>query len=298
MKRVHPQSTLSLRKLKYRVPLKNCGIRCGSKSGSLPLRELCTRRILKLQPSSVLVVPRMRALAVPPVMRLSVHFLHLVTGLACPTLARASLVVHQGRSTITPGWSLHRRADLSAMIPLKIALVQSNLDNLDAYLLDIADPGSSNYGKYWTREAIVEAFRPSSKSVETVHSWLVDDHGIDAARIRLGMNGGAFHLDVTVAEAEDILAAEYHVFRHGNGSEWVGIHGSYHLPEHISKYVDLVWPTVHFDGTPLRWRRNGLAPIPVPTSDNRVRITYMRRESGHGASLTFVLVPGDGPRQQ
>ncbi|PIL35531.1 hypothetical protein GSI_02259 [Ganoderma sinense ZZ0214-1] len=54
------------------------------------------------------------------------------------------LVVHQGRSIIPLGWSLHRRGERDVTIPLKIALVQSNLENLDFYLLDVADPASSN----------------------------------------------------------------------------------------------------------------------------------------------------------
>ncbi|KAI1796864.1 subtilisin-like protein [Ganoderma leucocontextum] len=183
-------------------------------------------------------------------MWLSGYSLHLISVLALSASTLASpLVVHQG-SSIPHGWSLHRRADLDARIPLKIALVQSNLNNLDAYLLDIADPTSPNYGKHWTYEEVIKTFRPSPESVKTVYSWLVDDQGVDAARVRLGQDGGALHLDVTVAEAEHILAAEYYVFRHTDGTEQVGVHQSYHLPDHVSKHVDLVWPTQHFSGAP------------------------------------------------
>ncbi|KAM5532609.1 hypothetical protein V8D89_013735 [Ganoderma adspersum] len=184
-------------------------------------------------------------------MRLPGCSLPLVSVLAvtASTLA-SSLVVHQSRSNIPPGWSLHRRADLNATIPLKIALAQSNLEYLNAYLLDIADPTSPNYGKHWTRKKVVEVFRPSSESVNAVRSWLVDGHSVDAARILFGQDGGALHLDVTVAEAEDILAADYFVFRHTDGTERVGVHQSYRLPEHVAKHVDLVWPTLHFSGAP------------------------------------------------
>ncbi|KAI0749811.1 subtilisin-like protein [Daedaleopsis nitida] len=156
---------------------------------------------------------------------------------------------HDSHKEIPHGWSLHHSADPSATVPLKFALTQSNLHNLDEYLLDIADPDSPNYGKHWTPAQVAETFRPSENSVGTVHSWLVNDGGIAPHRIRLSPDGGALHLDATVAEAEQLLSAEYFVYRHGDdGRERLGCHHGYHLPEHVSKHVDLVWPTVHFGG--------------------------------------------------
>lgn len=155
--------------------------------------------------------------------------------------------VHGASDTIPRGWSAHRRADPDAVVPLKLALVQSNLDKLDEYLLDIADPFSPNYGKHWTPSQVADTFRPSDESVESVRSWLLDDLGLDAEKVRLNGNRDTIMLDVTVSEAEDILGAEYFVYRYGQGEdERLGCHGGYSLPEHISKHVDLVSPTVHF----------------------------------------------------
>ncbi len=205
-------------------------------------------------------------------MRLSRYSPRFLFVLALSASTQASpFVVHHTRSTIPLGWSLYRRAEHDATIALKIALVQSNLHNLESYLLDIADPASPNYGKHWTREGVIEAFRPSSYSVKTVHDWLVDDHSVEAGRIRLGQDGGALHLDVTVAEAEDILAAEYYVFRHSDGTEQVGVYESYRLPEHVSQHIDLIWPTLHLGGTAVRRRRDAPAPIPAPIYDKKVR---------------------------
>ncbi|PIL35551.1 hypothetical protein GSI_02279 [Ganoderma sinense ZZ0214-1] len=149
--------------------------------------------------------------------------------------------------SVPEGWSLHRRADSDVFLPLKFSLVQSNLDHLDAYLLDVADPRSPNYGKHWSQTKVAETFRPSKASVDAVHAWLAAENGISLHNIQLSRNGDAIHANVTVAEAERLLGAEYNVYRHGEtGAERVGCHQGYTLPEHVAKHVDIVWPTVHF----------------------------------------------------
>ncbi|KAI0787596.1 peptidase S8/S53 domain-containing protein, partial [Fomes fomentarius] len=147
------------------------------------------------------------------------------------------------------GWSIHRRAEPDHFLPLKFALTQSNLHNLDAYLLDVSDPQSVNYGKHWTTTKVADTFHPSRETVDTVRSWLVDSTGIEPHKITPSLDGGALHLNVTVSEAERILAAEYYIYRHGeDGSERIGCHQGYSLPAHVSEHIDFVWPAVYFGG--------------------------------------------------
>lgn len=166
---------------------------------------------------------------------------------AFATPPESSRVIRGSRDFVPHGWSLQRRADPDALLPLKFTLAQPNLDNLDAYLLDVADPFSPNYGKHWTPRQVAEKFRPSAEAIEAVHSWLVEDLGVAAHKVQMNRKGDAVLLNVTVAEAEDILGVEYFVYTHDDdASERVGCHGGYSLPEHVSKHVDFVWPTDHF----------------------------------------------------
>ena len=185
-------------------------------------------------------------------------------------------------ASIPHGWTLHRRADSGLYVPLKFALAQSNVHNLNAYLLDVADPRSPNYGKHWTSDQVAKTFRPSQDAVDTVHSWLLTEHGLDPHQIEFAATGGAIRLNVTVAEAERILGAEYNVYQHDStGKEQIGCHEGYALPEHVAKHVDYVWPTTHFASTePVigmtkRGKRaakvpyaghEGVEKIPVPVS--------------------------------
>jgi tripeptidyl-peptidase-1 len=171
-----------------------------------------------------------------------------------PTLLFVAFLAIFGGTTAAPqrapaGWSLHRRADPDALLPLKFSLVQSNLDKLDAFLLDVADPQSPHYGQHWSPSRVKETFRPSAESVDTVQAWLTHDAGIHVDKIRLSASGDILNLDVTIAEAESLLETEYYLYSDNeDGSVRVGCHEGYTLPEHISKHVELVWPTVHFGG--------------------------------------------------
>ncbi|KAF7363047.1 Subtilisin-like protein [Mycena venus] len=163
-------------------------------------------------------------------------------------LAAVILGVTAAPQVIPSGLTLQRRADPDALIPLRFSLAQSNLDKLETFVLDVADPRSPNYGKHWSPAQVRETFRPSQGAIDTVNGWLTDHAGIHADKIKLSPNGDILHLDVTIAEAESLLQAEYNVYSDEDGNVRVGCHDGYILPEHVSKHVDLVWPTVHFGG--------------------------------------------------
>ena len=196
------------------------------------------------------------------------HAFRALLGLAALTLAATSAgataisprVVHERRSTIPHGWSLQRRADPQTVIPLSFALSQPNIENLETYLLDIADPASPNYGKHWSPSRVAETFSPTPETVGTVTAWLSNEAGVDPTRIKLSKDGGYLDLKVTIGEAEAMLATEYYVYEHKDGTEHVACEDRYHLPEHVAKHVDTVWPTVHFDVVPLSRRSDAVAP--------------------------------------
>lgn len=175
----------------------------------------------------------------------------LTLGLSLTGLALSELsprVVHESRSAVPSGWTLVRRAEPHTTLPLRIGLAQSNLENLESYILDVSHPESPNYGKHWSPAQIAQTFRPSAESVDTVRTWLVES-GIEAHRVKLSKSGGWLLANVTVSEAESLLGAEYYVYQHDveEQPEHLACAGKYHLPEHVSKHVELVTPTLHFD---------------------------------------------------
>ncbi|CAL1709472.1 unnamed protein product [Somion occarium] len=156
-------------------------------------------------------------------------------------------VRHEFRRNLPSGWTPVRRAPSTSVLPLRIGLVQPNLDQIETLLLDVSHPESPNYGQHWSPEKVASTFRPSKHSVDTVRQWLYSE-GIAVSRVKLNGNGGWIEANVTVHEAESLLMTEYHVYEHADtGTRHIACGQGYHLPEHISKHVDLVTPTIHFD---------------------------------------------------
>ncbi|KAM5532589.1 hypothetical protein V8D89_013715 [Ganoderma adspersum] len=216
-----------------------------------------------------------------------------VTAAAHPPVV-SKRVVPEARSFAPVGWSLQRRADPDAVVPLKISLTQSNLHKLDEYLLEVSDPESANYGQLWTPARVAQVFRPSKESVDTVHNWLVKDCGVHPKKIRLSPNGGALHLDVTIAEAENILESKYYVYRHSkDGNERVAFESAYTLPEHVAKHVDLVTPSLHLprsDASLAKRAGNGKPIFARPSGAPKAAISDSEVPTGADHCDTYVTL--------
>ena len=129
--------------------------------------------------------------------------------------------VHEQRSNIPHGWSRNRKHHAAAVLPLRFALSQSNIDKIDDFLNDVANPDSPNYGNHWTAGQIAATFAPSDDSIDTVRNWL-SGNGFGSDRVKLTKTKGWIEVNATVEEAERLLLAEYHVYNHESGKEHVG----------------------------------------------------------------------------
>lgn len=99
----------------------------------------------------------------------------LVTGLAAAIpLTASDLTVHEERDASL--FSLHsserRRIDPNAILPIRIALTQRNLDTGYDHLMSVSDPESADFGKHWSVEEIHNHFAPSEATKEAVKAWL------------------------------------------------------------------------------------------------------------------------------
>jgi tripeptidyl-peptidase I len=76
----------------------------------------------------------------------------MVAAFASPT--NVPYVVHEERDTEPSGWFRTSIQDRSTIIPLSIALTQRNLEKGQDFLMDVSDPLSLNYGKYWSAQRV------------------------------------------------------------------------------------------------------------------------------------------------
>ncbi|KAI0344783.1 subtilisin-like protein [Trametopsis cervina] len=164
-----------------------------------------------------------------------------------PCLGSPPLVRHESRRALPPNWERSHRAPADTILPLRIGLAQNNIDRIEELLMDVSHPDSPNYGNHWSASEVASMFRPSSETVDTVRDWL-HTGGIEPSRVRLSNSGGWLEANVSVAEAERLLKTEYHVYNHAlTDIKHFGCASGYHVPEHVSKHVELITPTIHFD---------------------------------------------------
>lgn len=155
---------------------------------------------------------------------------------AAATLHGSGLAVHEKRDSLPNGWQKTHKLDNDFVIPMSIALKQSNLDQLDEYIMSVSSPSSAEYGSHWTSKQVAEAFAPSEETAASVLNWL-HAAGIPLDRVYRSTSLGWLKFALTVKEAEELLHTEYHMYEHvQTGVTQVGCK-KYHVPHHVRRHV-------------------------------------------------------------
>jgi tripeptidyl-peptidase-1 len=110
-------------------------------------------------------------------------------------------------------------------------------------LICSADPTSPNFGKHWTPEEVIEAFRPSAETELAVLDWLVSS-GISAKRVTHSENKSWFAFYATAEEAESLLHTEFHEFEDSITGGVMPSCDSYSIPKHVREHIDYITPGV------------------------------------------------------
>ncbi|TFK40518.1 subtilisin-like protein [Crucibulum laeve] len=195
--------------------------------------------------------------------------------LAAPS-SQTTHVVHERRAADPVDWVKSRRLDAEKILPMRFGLSQQNIHRLEEMLMEVSHPDSPKYGEHYSPADIIETFAPSRETISSVTDWLVGA-GISRDRLLLSGNKGWIHLNATTSEVEELLQTEYHVYEHPSGDSQFGCH-SYSVPAHLSKHIDLIKPTVHFNHRPspqsktLHKRSGGLGATsarPGPKKSNK-----------------------------
>ncbi|KAF8302073.1 subtilisin-like protein [Clavulina sp. PMI_390] len=169
--------------------------------------------------------------------------------------------IHTERSLIPPDWALrslpehaspaHDRREAAGfddlVIPVRINLIQNNIDEAHGRLMDISHPESSNYGQHLTPEEVAELFAPSDESVDDVLAWLIDAGHSVSREDNYDHFKGAITVKMPVSHAEDLLRTTYEIYEHGpSGTPHVAC-TSYSVPSPIAHHIDFITPTTDFD---------------------------------------------------
>ncbi|KAJ6437187.1 protease S8 tripeptidyl peptidase I [Purpureocillium lavendulum] len=179
----------------------------------------------------------------------------LVAGTLGAPATTGAHVLHQKRGDEHRyhDWVRRDTLDPDTKIPVSIALTQRNVERGMDLVMEVSDPESPSYGKYYSRDQIHDLFSPTDESVSKVTQWLVDS-GVPGSTIVVPRSKTWVRFDTTVGQLESLVKARYHIYDHISArDEHVGTE-EYHLPEDIAAHVDFVVPGVAF----ARLRRSGL----------------------------------------
>lgn len=120
----------------------------------------------------------------------------------------SSPVIHEKRTfSYLEGRS--QRIDPNAILPIRIALTESNLDDGYDHLMSVSDPKSESYGKHWSIDEIHAHFAPSDDAVEAVKAWL-ESAGIGREDILESASKGWVGIDLPAGDAERLFGTEYY----------------------------------------------------------------------------------------
>lgn len=136
-----------------------------------------------------------------------------VGALLSSTFASDHVVLERRHDATNKKWTKTAPLNGSRVLPIRIGLKQSNIEHGHNWLMDVSDPKSARFGKHWTAEEVVDAFKPryitsvsvfgslrtdkcSHETIHAVHTWL-NDSGIHTDRHRLSEGLGWLQFDVS-----------------------------------------------------------------------------------------------------
>ncbi|KAF2170925.1 hypothetical protein M409DRAFT_18896 [Zasmidium cellare ATCC 36951] len=156
--------------------------------------------------------------------------------------AGSPTAIHEERRGLSVGrYEKLSRVHGDAVVPVRIALVQSNIDRGYEHLMEVSHPSSASYGKHWTAQEVRDEFAPSDDTIDSILTWLAQSGTQDVRtshdRLWIAFNTSASH-------AESLFATELHEYRDWReGSTHLGC-DRYSVPAHLTHSIDYVTPGV------------------------------------------------------
>lgn len=140
------------------------------------------------------------------------------------------------------GWTRHHeRLEKSQLIPLKIGLVQQNLNKAEQLLYEVSNPRHRSYGRHMSVADIKALIAPAQESIDRVMEWLAS-HDIHHSEVE--QVGDFINVVVPIHKAEIMLDTEYNTY-HSKGTKVVRAL-QYSLPYDLHDHIDLIQPTTMF----------------------------------------------------
>ncbi|KAJ3559073.1 hypothetical protein NM688_g555 [Phlebia brevispora] len=159
-------------------------------------------------------------------------------------VSRANQVVIESLPSVPSGYKDIGLPNPNDVITLHVVMKESNLNSLMATLEEVSTPGSEFYGQYVGSIQASRFLTPTQQAINGVIAWLTN---AKEAVIAQKLSSTWLQINIPVSKANDLLETNFHVYEDTNTGERIVRTLSYSIPENLAKYIDFVYPTIHFE---------------------------------------------------
>ncbi|KAF9061872.1 subtilisin-like protein [Rhodocollybia butyracea] len=167
----------------------------------------------------------------------------LLTFLSIIAMASAGMVVHESRTSVPAGFVSQGAAPANDMLTLRVALTSNDVAGLEAKLMSLSTPGSSEFRQWLSMEEVKSFVQPSSETVSAFSSF-ASANGLTPTVI--SPNGDWVSITLPVSQANDLFDTQFEVFSHPAMSDTITRTLSVSLPSELVGHVDVIHPTTEF----------------------------------------------------
>jgi tripeptidyl-peptidase I len=169
---------------------------------------------------------------------------NITPGLALPLDNRSDYILHEKRDAFdTAAWQPGTRVAPDAIIPLRVGLVQTNLEHGYDRLQTVSDPASPEFGKHLSADEVYDLFSPSLETINQVREWLIESR-IDETNIVHSDNKGWFALELEAVHVERLFRTEIREYEHDDSGHLRLGCEEYHIPARLTHHIDYITPGV------------------------------------------------------
>ena len=136
------------------------------------------------------------------------------------------------------GWVKQEEAKSNSLVLVHIALRQSNENLGVSSLLDISNPTSPQYGKYWEASEVAKTFNPSSEVISSVVDWL-NRSGVHLSQVSGSHSGGFLNFNLTVHDARRLLNTTFYQLMNEDDDRGITCY-DYRIPHSVSSSVEYI----------------------------------------------------------
>ena len=196
-------------------------------------------------------------------------------GLSLSLAFHVFAIVHEQLAAVPVGWTQVGAPAEDDTLALQIALVQQNLEDLEAKILAVSTPSSPSYGQYMDADAIADLLAPSADASPAVMEWLEGAGVTDAFS-----DGVNIKFSTTVCTANKLLNTTFNYYESAGIQKLRTI--GYSVPDDLQTHIDLITPTTYFGKT--------LPQITIPRMDPRMK-RLLPRYIHHFNGTTNSTIP-------